>query len=131
MQFRCYSCSFVFHDGPPPLEALSDQQMGLVQGPRTEVEEVRLILLGTVFSGLGAANFCDPCLLAIVDNPGAFREGEDFHNLEQTPEAIWCTCGMTLWTSKGPRSFKTRDYYSRGPNWVEVNRLMMRHRSDG
>lgn len=129
MQFRCYTCGFKFHDGPPPMEALTDQQMGLVAGSRTEADAVRLALLGTIFDGMGAANFCDPCLLAILDNPRAFR-GEEGHDLDQTPNAIWCECGVTYWTSSVDRNKKVTDYWSTGPDWVEVNRLQMRHRSD-
>lgn len=131
MQFRCYTCAFVFHDGMPPMEALSDQQSALVTGEvRTGDLDFRLLLLDTVYSGLTPANFCTPCLTAIVDCPAAFREDREGHDLDQNPNAIWCTCGTTLWTSRVDRTKKGTDYYGTGADWVEVNRLMMRHRAD-
>lgn len=130
MQYRCYTCAWVFADGPPPLEALTDQQMGLVQGPRQEANDVRLMLIGSVFDGLGAANFCTDCLLAIVDNPRAFRQEDRVHDLLQDPNAIWCRCGTTYWTSDKDRTKRGSSFYTSGPDWVEVNRLRMRHISD-
>jgi hypothetical protein len=108
------------------MEALTDQQHGLVAGSRTTADEVRLALMGTNFEGLGAANFCDDCLLAILDNPKAFGP-HDEHTLEQNTESVWCSCGVTYDT----REVKTReDLYRSGFDWVQINRLRMRHLSD-
>lgn len=128
MNFRCYSCGTVFHEGLPPMEALSDQQASLVGAPRVEVTDFAAMLLGTVFEGMTPANFCDVCLLALVDNPTSFRpDNTRTHELEQTLEAVWCRCGVTYAT----RQVKSRmDAILGGFDWVEINRLKMRHISD-
>jgi hypothetical protein len=127
MQYRCYSCGYKFWDGLPPMEALTDQQHGIVSGPRTEVEDMRLALIGTAYEGLGAANFCEPCRKAILDNPKAFipHAGAD-HQLEQSRAAVWCTCGVTYDTTAISKIAHATDFR----DWVEINRLQMRHISD-
>lgn len=126
MQYRCYTCHFVFSEGLPPMEALTDQQFLVVTSDtRRDAEEVRLALMGTNFEGMGPANFCDDCLLAILDNPAAFGP-HDEHTLEQGEGCVWCSCGVTYSTAE--------DSNWRSPmgrhDWVQINRLRMRHLSD-
>lgn len=105
------------------MEALTDQQARLVGDDRSEVTDIQLILLPTIFSGMSPVQFCDDCLLAIVDNPSAFLEpNAEGHTLEQDREAIWCACGVTYHTMNPKSRY--------GTDWVKVNRLKMRHISD-
>lgn len=132
MQHRCYTCGFVFSHGLPPMEALTDQQFWVVSnGSRaTADDEVRIALIGTHFEGLGAANFCDPCLLAILDNPPAFTETAALsHRLEQGEGCVWCSCGLTYAVSKEYPGSRTAAIFYRH-DWVQINRLRMRHISD-
>lgn len=132
MQIRCYTCGHVFRNGLATLAELSDDQAGLVLAGTDivrEVDDVHLPLMTTHFSGLTSANFCDDCLLAIVDNPAAFAEREHpDHRIEQDLDhetwtsTVWCSCGVTYGGRVGHG--KTDE------KWRDVNRLRMRHLSD-
>lgn len=117
MQYRCYSCGFVFANGLPPMEALTDDQHALVTDETREHNDAKFILETTMYSGLSTANFCDDCLLAIIDNPANFVAPNLSHQLDQGNGAVYCSCGLTYSTA-------TRH------DWVEINRLRMRHESD-
>lgn len=141
MQFRCYTCGHVFHDGPPTLAELSDAQARVVlagtdpHGPVRETHAVQLLLMTTQFDGMTPHHFCDDCLLAIVDNPAAFVAGGHpearAHTLEQQRNGngptdgstVWCSCGTTYGTDVSLAK-------NAGQTWVDVNRLKMRHLSD-
>lgn len=72
MQFRCHRCGYVFHNGLPPIEALSVDQSVIVgvvfDGDPNDV------LVGTVFEGMTVHNLCTFCLQAVVLHPEMFAK---------------------------------------------------------
>jgi len=72
MQFRCYLCSFLMHDGPPPISALSNTQIMGVGASEIDQVDQRMksrVMDGTRFEGLSSGSFCAFCLTAITQYP--------------------------------------------------------------
>jgi hypothetical protein len=66
MQFSCVRCGFKFHNGLPPLEALSRDQSMFVGDDVNPVDQY-VFLQGTIYDGLSPANLCDFCLRCVAD----------------------------------------------------------------
>lgn len=67
--FRCYTCSLTMKDGIPPLEALSEQQIGEVGAEVPEGMRRFSVLEGTPYEGMSVYSFCAFCFTVIQDYP--------------------------------------------------------------
>ena len=126
MQYRCFTCGFLFYNGMPPVEALSDTQHSVVfreEYPRMDLSDEKLALEQTIYNGMSPSNFCEICMKAIMDNPKAWADdvNNTEHWLEQDASSVWCICeGLTYYTGE-PKQRK---------DWVTINRLRMIHYSE-
>lgn len=77
MKFSCYGCGMLFHNGPPPLEALSAPQAWLME-PSMERDLKIRSLDGTRFEGLSSAGICEFCLLWVHEFPSVTKEKYPF-----------------------------------------------------
>ena len=91
--FTCYGCGALFHDGLPPLEALSDQQASFVMDVDTpealERELKSRSLVGTRFEGLSSAGICEFCLLWVHEFPSVTKNKYNFTETKKAIECCW------------------------------------------
>lgn len=130
MQFRCYSCGYVFADGIPPFEALGKAQAGVV-GRDYEGDPTRRLC--EALSNLSVFNFCAFCAqfvsyqLVWEDHPEhSFVHGD--WNIERRQRGVHrCGCGELYnsehwqWINRAKILHKFTVYYSE-----ELSKIMFR-----
>jgi hypothetical protein len=127
MQFRCFGCGHKFHDGPPPMEALSDEQFGVVNDRSRTMDEhdshAGAFMPGGRFDGMSPHQFCTSCLSAAVHYPKAYESKSDLMRFEaprdkkykfSVPGELTGTC-------------KSCGHTETAPDWPSANRAMTRH----
>lgn len=140
MQFRCYMCGLVMHDGIPPLEALSAQQAAEVGAPVPEGERRFHTLEGTPYEGMSVYSFCSFCLTYITEYPSAERcpcdvewtQNRDWTNPISTQAVVCSTHGdlvrITINTEDGGRRHKHQSF-TRDHNAI-FNRAIRMHQAE-
>jgi hypothetical protein len=95
MQFRCYTCKLVMHNGIPPLEALDKNQVREVGMSAPEVNYH--LFDGTKFEGMSPYQFCTFCLTVYTTFPSMAIEGGDRHDYDWKSNTMTWREGQIAW----------------------------------